>query len=283
MSEPASHIWTEFRPRFALVVASVASAGVLVGIESGPSRALLAVVVAVATAASIALDGYGGVVIGLAGAACLILVKRLTGELTPQEFFLVGAEVATVMTMSWLVGILGHHLRSSVERVTGPSPGSIIPTANLMGVIGADLGMHRLEEELSRRQASGSELGLALVSHRPAGTIETVVPEPARRAIARHVESVLGDADVLFSLDDDTLAIILPTADWTSGLVTLGQVAVAATQATYADPADRRRRAAGDTVSIRTSLVFADDATAEARTFVAAARSGLGTETGASR
>ncbi len=134
MSEPAARVWTEFRPRFALVVVSVVSAGVLVGIETGPSRVALAVVVALAIAASLRLDGYGGVIIGLAGAACLIVVKGLTGELSPREFFLVGAEVATVMTTSWLVGILGHHLRSSVERVTGPSPGSIRPSENLMGV-----------------------------------------------------------------------------------------------------------------------------------------------------
>ncbi len=143
--------------------------------------------------------------------------------------------------------------------------------------------LHRLEEELSRRRASGGELGLALVSLRPGRAIETDVPEAARRAIVRHVESVLADADVVFSLDDDTLAIIMPTADWTSGLATLGQVALAATQATYADPADRRRRAAGETVSIRTSLVFADDGTADARSFVAAARSGLSTDAEASR
>jgi hypothetical protein len=251
------------------------------GIESGPSRLVLAVVAVTTVGGSVAADGYGGVVIGLAGAACLILVKRLTGDLSPSDFYIVGAEVATVITMSWLVGILGHHLRGTVQRVTGPSPGSVLPTENMMGVLGADLGLHRLEEELSRRQATGGQLGLALVSHRPARLAGPEVPEPARRAIARHVESVLADMDVVFAVDDDTLAIILPTADWTSALTSLGRVAVAASQATYADPADRRRRAVSDTTAISTLLVFADDRTADARSLVAVAQRGLVTDAGA--
>jgi len=276
MSDIASRVWAEFRPRFGLVIAAVLSAGVLIGIESGVSRLLLLAVVVAAVVTSLARDGYAGVVIGLAGAALLVLVKRFTGDLTPREFFVVGAEVATVVTVSWLVGVLGHHLRTSVERLTRPPAGSVMPKPNAMGVVGADIGLHRLDEELARRLATGEPLGLALVNEQPNAVADEAVLEPARRAVARHVESVLADSDVVFAVDDDTLAIILPTSDWTSGLNTLGRVAVAASQATYADPVDRRRRAVNETIRQRTSLVFADDTTTDARTLMAAAHQALG-------
>jgi hypothetical protein len=280
VSEPASRVWTEFRPRFGLVVAAVLSAGILIGIEDGSSRVALGVIVVAATVASLARDGYAGVVIGLAGAAVLVLLKRVDGDLTPREFFLIGAEVVSVVTVSWLVGILSHHLRSSVQRVTRPSAGSVLPTANAMGVLGHEIGLHRLEEELSRRRTAGGPLGLALVALRPQAGRDEELLEPARRAVARHVESVLGDADVVFAVDDDTLAVILPTADWTSGVGALGRVAIAATEATYADPFDRVRRAVSDTTAISTALVFADDATTDARALLAAAHDALGSGNG---
>jgi GGDEF domain-containing protein len=281
--EPASRVWTEFRPRFGLVVASVLSAGVLIGIEDGLSRVVLGILVVAAVMVSLARDGYAGVVVGLAGAAVLVLVKRLTGDLTPREFFVVGAEVASVVTVSWLVGILGHHLRTSVERVMRPTAGSVLPTANAMGVLGPEIGLHRLDEELNRRQASGGPLALALVAHHPMADADDEALEPARRAIARHVESVLGDSDVVFALDDDTLAVILPTADWTTGLSTLGRVALAASQATYAAPEDRSRRSVSDTTRISTALVFADDATADSRGLVSKAQDALLSGRGADR
>jgi hypothetical protein len=227
-------------------------------------------------------DGYTGVVVGLAGAACLVLVERLSGAFTGQSFLTAAAEVVTVLTVSWLVGILGRHLRASVDQVTRRSAGTVRPTANLMGVLGPDIGLHRLDEELARRHRTGGPLALALLAHRPAGPGAAHVPEPARRAIARQVESAVSDADVVFAVDDETLALILPAADWTAALSAVGRVAVAASQATYADPVDRRRRGVSDTVGIRTALVFADDTTPDARSLVAAAHAGLGPDDGAS-
>lgn len=275
MSQPASRVWTEFRPRFALVVAALLAAGVLLGVDAGASRVVFAVILVVAVGASLVRDGYGGVLIGLAGAGLLVLARRLTGELTPRSFFLVTAEVAAVTTVAWLVGILGHHLRGSVERVTRASAGSVQPVEHLMGVLGPEIGLHRLEEELVRRSASGGALGLALVRHEATSAYGADVPEPARRAIARHIESTLGDTDVVFGYDDDTLAVILPGADWTAGLDAVSRLSVAASQATYADPLDRSRRAVTDMVRITTALVYADDTTTDARALLEAARDRL--------
>jgi hypothetical protein len=153
----------------------------------------------------------------------------------------------------------------------------------MMGVLGPEVGLHRLDEELGRRQAGGGLLGLALVGHHPLVAVDDEALDAARRAISRHVESVLGDADVVFAVDEQTLAVIMPTADWTTGLASLGRIALAASQATYADPEDRTRRAVGSTIRISTALVVADDTTAESRTLMAAAYDALLSGDGARR
>ena len=68
MSDRATTAWTEFRPRFTMAVISVFGAGVLVGVETGLGRIVLALVIMAAVGASLARDGYLGVVIGLGGA-----------------------------------------------------------------------------------------------------------------------------------------------------------------------------------------------------------------------
>jgi GGDEF domain-containing protein len=280
MSHPASRVWTEFRPRFALVVAALLAAGVLLGVDEGSSRAVFAVILVVAVGASLIRDGYAGVLIGLGGAGLLVLGRRLTGELTTRSFFLVAAEVVAVTTVAWLVGILGHHLRGSVERATRATAGSVRPVDHRMGVLGPEIGLHRLDEELARRSSAGGALGVALVRHDATSAYGADVPEPARRAIARHIESVLGDTDVVFGLDDDTLVVILPSADWTAGLDAVSRLAVAASQATYADPLDRSRRAVTDMVHISTALVYADDTTRDARALLDVAREQLSLDDG---
>jgi hypothetical protein len=280
MPHAAYRVWTEFRPRFGLLMAATLSAGVLIGLERGASQVLFALILVGAIGASLLRDGYMGVVIGLVGAGGLLLVQRLSGTLTQRHFFLLSAEVAAVMLVSWLVGILGHHLRTSVERATRETAGSVRPTANLMGVLSTDIGLHRLTEELRRRELSGGSLGLAVLSFQVSNPSDVDIPEAARRAIARHVESVVDDTDVVFAAHEDALAIILPTADWASGLSTLGRVAVAASEATYADPIDRSRRDVSHLVTVRSALAFADDATTDARSLLEAALAGLNADNG---
>jgi hypothetical protein len=57
-------------------------------------------------------------------------------------------------------------------------------------------------------------------------------------------------------------------------------VAVAASEATYADPIDRSRRGVSQLLAIRTALAFADDTTTDARSLLGTALADLDSDQG---
>ncbi|WP_353510865.1 hypothetical protein [Intrasporangium sp.] len=264
MSDRATTAWTEFRPRFTMAVIAVFGAGVLVGVETGVGRIMLAVVILAAMGASLARDGYLGVVIGLVGAAGLIVLKRLSGDFAAREFFVIGAEVLTVIVAAWVVGILGEHLRTSLDHVARPVVGTISPASSALGVLSTDVGMFRLEEELGRFHRTGEPLSLALVESSPLAYASDVDEDPAvaaaRRAVARNVESVTAQLDVVFVLDERTLAVIMPSTDAVAGMEALGRIALAASAATFSGPLDRSRQFVADHLALRTAFVSASGA-----------------------
>ena len=249
MPDRATRVWTEFRPRFAVVVA---------------------------VGASIVRDGYWGVVIGLVGACALVVGKRLNGTFTPEDFFIGVTELATVVTVAWVVGVLGNHLRAALRLATLPVAGTVAPAPGTMGVLDPTLGLFRLDEEVERRRSSGAPLALVLLRHRAKDA--AVSPEAlaaARRAIARNMGSVARDADVVFEVAPDTLGVVLPGADWNATLESLSLIASATSEATFADPVDRSRRAVAGVVDLCTTAVYADDAVADGASLLAAAESSL--------
>ena len=264
MSDRATTAWTEFRPRFTMAVIAVFGAGVLVGVETGVGRIMLAVVILAAMGASLARDGYLGVVIGLVGAAGLIVLKRLSGDFAAREFFVIGAEVLTVIVAAWVVGILGEHLRTSLDHVARPVVGTISPASSALGVLSTDVGMFRLEEELGRFHRTGEPLSLALVESSPLAYASDVEEDPAvaaaRRAVARNVESVTAQLDVVFALDERTLAVIMPATDAVAGMEALGRIALAASAATFSGQLDRSRHFVADHLALRTAFVSASGA-----------------------
>ena len=264
MSDRATTAWTEFRPRFTMAVIAVFGAGVLVGVETGVGRIMLAVVILAAMGVSLARDGYLGVVIGLVGAAGLIVLKRLSGDFAAREFFVIGAEVLTVIVAAWVVGILGEHLRTSLDHVARPVVGTISPASSALGVLSTDVGMFRLEEELGRFHRTGEPLSLALVESSPLAYASDVEEDPAvaaaRRAVARNVESVTAQLDVVFALDERTLAVIMPATDAVAGMEALGRIALAASAATFSGQLDRSRHFVADHLALRTAFVSASGA-----------------------
>ncbi len=82
----------------------------------------------------------------------------------------------------------------------------------------------------------------------------------ARRAVARNVESVTGQLDVVFALDERTLAVIMPATDAVAGTEALGRIALAASAATFSGPLDRSRQFVADHLALRTAFVAASHA-----------------------
>ncbi len=272
MSDRAIRVWTEFRPRFALAVVTVFSAGVLVGVETGWSRVAFATVALVGISAALVRDGYVGIVIGLVGAAALVLLKRLSGDFASRDFYVIAAQVAAVIVAPWVVGILGQHLRSALAHLAKPVVGTISPVANALGVLGADVGMFRLQEELARWQRTGEPLALAVIEARPlaytTGADDDAALDDARRAMARNVESVTNDLDVVFAIDNRTLAVVMPATDATAGAEALGRIVLVASAATFSGLVDRSRHVVAEHLAFRTALVVANRSSGRAQAFV---------------
>lgn len=264
--------WTEFRLRFILTAAVLLAAGVLVGIEDGTPRIVMAGLVVAVTVAALRFDAFVGIILGLAAAAAMVMAKRLSGSWGPPELFVVAAEVTTLIELAWIVGLLGDHLRDAFGRLSRPVPGSLTPAHGSLGLLDAAPAVLRLDEELRRRARSGQPLGVMLMSADvEAGHLDDAAITGARRAVARHVETLLRDTDVPFALSPRVLGAILPGTDTVEAWAALGTLLDLTGKATFADRNTGERHRVSDVVNLRACLVFADDDTSEGEALLEAA------------
>jgi GGDEF domain-containing protein len=273
MIEGSTAAWTEIRVRLSVAGALLISTGVLVGVERGSSRVAL-VVLAVATAvAALHFDGFVGVVIGLAAAGGLVAVKRTLGEWSSGDLALVAAEVSTIIMMAWVVGLVGAYLRSALRILSRPAPGSLVPANSSLGVLEETPAVFRLDEELQRRSRSGEPLALMLMSVDLAvDDLDDATALSARRAVARHVQTLLRPTDVPFAMSDETIGAILPATDQVDAWALLGPLVDSAGHATFADRSSGTRKVVSDCLDLHVCLVLADDRTTDARAFLETAR-----------
>lgn len=275
-ASPVRAVWTEFRARFAMAGVLLVAAGVLVGNEEGLTRLVLLLVVVLSVASALALDGYVGVVVGLAGAVVVIVSRRLVGAFSAKYFFVICVEIITVITLPWVVGLLGHHLRQSLAHMSRPALGTLTSVRNSAGMLAAPAGTVRLDEEIERVGRTGELLALLVIAHQPLAGVDAAAREGAARAIVRHMESVLRDSDVPFAVDDETVAVILPATDAVDALEVTGRVTLAAAEATVTDPVTRATFRVADNVEVRTTLVFADHRTVDGQALLRAGCLALG-------
>jgi GGDEF domain-containing protein len=273
MIERSTAAWTEIRTRISVAGALLISTGVLVGVERGSSRIAL-VVLAVATAvAALHFDGFVGVVIGLAAAGGLVAAKRTLGEWSSGDLALVAAEVSTIVMLAWVVGLVGAYLRSALRTLSQPAPGSLVPANSSLGVLEGTPAIFRLDEELQRRSRSGEPLALMLMAVDLAvDDLDDATALSARRAVARHVQTLLRPTDVPFALSDETIGAILPSTDQVDAWALLGPLVDSAGHATFADRSSGDRKVVSDCLDLHVCLVLADERTTDARAFIETAR-----------
>ncbi|HEU5144735.1 MAG TPA: hypothetical protein VFT81_06125 [Dermatophilaceae bacterium] len=273
MIERSTAAWTEIRLRISVAGALLVSTGVLVGVERGSSRIAL-VVLAVATAlAALHFDGFVGVVIGLAAAGALVAVKRTLGEWSSGDLALVAAEVSTIVMLAWVVGLVGAYLRSALRTLSQPAPGSLVPANSSLGVLEGTPAVFRLDEELQRRSRSGEPLALMLMAVDLAvDDLDDATALSARRAVARHVQTLLRPTDVPFALSDETIGAILPATDQVDAWALLGPLVDSAGHATFADRSTGTRKVVSDCLDLHVCLMLAGEHTTDARAFIEAAR-----------
>jgi GGDEF domain-containing protein len=269
--------WTE---RHTIVAAAyaVGFAGSLIGLaEGGPVAFWVAGAVVLAAVCSLAVDAFGGLVIGLAVGAGLIAVKRFADQWHDEAFFLALAETLVLLAVGTSAGLAGSALR----RRTGPAPSEepaalIAPVFGSLGLLNHDVAIARLEEEVERARDHRRPLTLLLIEAEITdATLDTAAREGVLRAVARTIESRLHARDVPFAISPERLGAILPEATVADGWQRLGHVIDALAEATFTSRSSRTRPTVADTVILQAGLAELGSAVPSADALLDAAAAGL--------
>jgi hypothetical protein len=236
----------------AVVVALVTAAA---GLLEGRDLTLLVIGATAATfVVSLAADAWAGLVVGLAAAAGVTLIRQLTGTWLPSHFAPTAVESVALLGTGWAAGRAGHRLRQSrpTDVLMNDTPG----VYGSLGLLPADLALVRLEEEVTRASAHGRPLSLILALIR---IVEEDLDGPARdeaeRGVARLIESLLRDIDVPFALTAQEIGAILPETGPTAAAVASGRIVEAIAAATFADRRTGQRRRLADAADVHIALV----------------------------
>jgi GGDEF domain-containing protein len=269
--------WTEQHVpvALALVVASLTGAVAMAVAAPHSSYGLAAVVLTVVCA--LFLDAFGGLVLGFATAAAVVLALRLSDQWTAASFATDLALVLGLVATGWLAGMVsaGIHAR----RVGEEEGGGTRPAYGSLGLVTAEVAEFRLEEEVVRARSHGRPLSVVVIRVTitdPA--LDVNARSAAQRAVARLVESMLRDTDVPFADPPDEFGAILPETDAAAAWEVLGPVLDAAARAAFTVREQDERRNLVDCAELQVGLATLGDRTGEAATVLEAARRSARTE-----
>lgn len=250
--EPLTSAWTERHTRVVVLVVAVTVAMTAAVLEEPPVTWWVAVAVVAAVVPSLVVDALGGAVAGFIVAALLIGVRRVAGSWGEDAFVLALVETAAIVAAGVAAGRVGVALRPTDDgpatTTTGPA---VEPIFGSLGLLDADMGTLRLEEEVERAIDHGRPLTLAVLRidvHDEA--LDAAGRTAAQRAVARLLESRVRDVDVPFALARDRLAVILPETDATAALVRVGAVLDGVSTGRFASRGEGTERALTDAVRL---------------------------------
>ena len=247
--------WTDRHTRVAAAW-GIGFAGTIAGIAE-PEPVMFWVVGAVAVSAilSLALDAYGGIVVGLAVAAALIAAKRLAGQWQPGAFALSLAETLVILTVGASAGLAGSALRRRPRPGHDERASFIGPVFGSLGLLNHDVALIRLEEEVERAHDHRRPLALLLMDTQVVDpSLDSGDREAVLRAVARILETRLHPRDVPFAISPERLGAILPEATVADGWKRVGQVLDALRDASFTSRATGTREIVADTVDIQVGL-----------------------------
>ena len=243
--------------------------------ETGQARAWVAAAVLVTTVASLTVDAFGGIVVGLAAAAALIVAKRVAGGWEADAFAISLLETVVLVLAGGTAGAAGRALR---DRADGDgAPGSVLaPAFGSMGLLPHDLARLRLEEEVERALAHRRPLTvLVLESTVIDDRLDAAARGAAHRSVARILESRLGERDVPFAVTGRRLGAILPETGGMDGWVRVGQILDAVASAAFTSRATGARMAVADAVEVDVGLAELGRGISSADALLDAATAGM--------
>lgn len=225
--------WTRQHARLAALVAVAAVAGALAVAEPSPFF-LVALAAAIGTiVVALFVDGFGGVVVGLVGAAAVIALKQLGGLWTPEGFLISLGSALAIVTGAWLAGMVSSDLHGHTG-VARPDAGMASAVSGSLGLLDYDLALARLDEEIARATTHHRPLTVAVVEMRLTDAdLDDTARSSAERSVARLVETLVREIDVPFAIGPHLLGVIMPESDTAAAWDVLGRVIDAASDAAF--------------------------------------------------
>ena len=215
-----------------------------------------AVVVAIAAAVFVGAwftDAFGGLVVGLSGAAAASVVVSRSPEKFSADGLVVGSGIGLMVVLGLVVGLIAAWARrrrrlSSARSSDGRSQAA----QRSIGMLSPAAGALRLEEELARASLHTRPLVLATFGidvHDDTLGADDI--DRLRRAVARIIETALHPTDIPYAIGDRSFAVIMPEVGVDEAASVLAPVVAAAEHATFAARGDGRRMAVTDVAEIR--------------------------------
>ena len=244
--------WTDRHTAVALMMTTTLVASMAGLSESPPLPFAVAAAVVMCALVSLCLDGFGGAVVGIACAAGLVALRRLSGHWSEPDFVAALIETLAIVAAGVTAGVAGSRLRSGSAPHL-PSP--FEPVYGSLGLFGQHAAMARLDEEVERAQTNRRPLCLVL--------LDVAVTNPdlpkdgksaALRAAARIVESRVGDSDVPFALAAERFGVVLPEAASARAWDVVGEILHAMSGARYTFGSEREQRLLTDDLDVNVGL-----------------------------
>lgn len=223
--------WTDQHAGVAMLFTAGSVAALAGVIDGGWAAVAVAVAVLLAGLVSLSLDAWGGAVIGLLTVAGLVAVRRGWAAWTQDDFAAATVEALAVTLTGAAAGFVGSRLRRAAAVDLPPSAWE--PMYGSLGLLGADAGMARLEEETRRARRTGHPVTVALLEVVPAAHLSGEERAAALRTVARLSEGRAGEDDLPFALSESRIGIVFPEAGAPAAWDTVGQILEACSTAEF--------------------------------------------------
>lgn len=234
--------WSGQHARLAGLVVMVVASQTAAAFEPGHYRYLAGLVLVTTVLAALLFDGFGGIVVGVTGAAALVAVKQRTGAWTDDSFVVSLALVVGLVASGWFAGMVSSDLHNRpLSRGVGFETAS---AQGSLGLLDQEAALARLDEEMVRARVHRRPLTVLLLTVETAHDLSAQARDSAERTIARLLETLLRDTDVPFALSAAEFGAILPETDAAGAYDVIGPVLDAASQAAFTvrDHAGERRK-----------------------------------------
>jgi hypothetical protein len=247
--------WTKQHARIGALVGLTVAGGALAMQERSPISIVVCAAVLGTVGAALFVDGFGGMVVGVAGAAIVIAVKEAAGAWTVDGFLVSLGTTVALVTSAWVAGMVSADLHGRTPRSSYDGE-ALSPAYGSLGLLDFDAAMARLEEEIARANAHHRPLSVAVVEVRLADeALDDTARGSAERAVARLMETLVRDTDVPFALRPHVLGVIMPESDRVMAWEVLGRVLDAATDAAFTVRERDERLKLGDCAELHAGIV----------------------------